>query len=199
MEFKEYDFTRNPVVQNEVFFLQSKCTACGFSILVRSVEELVEHEELHRTQCSLQMSLPNLPSMRGAALNSRILKILTLLMVIIPRPARSHANFVHVPDLADTRIRDVFDELHPDDTGDCFSLGELDIVFRPGNDGPPNVGVVLMGPRGRRIGLILLSNTPGRNYLSRKVISVAMIWAVRIPAGELSRYAGRSAGPIGSK
>ena len=25
MEFKEYDFARNPVVQNEVFFLQSKC------------------------------------------------------------------------------------------------------------------------------------------------------------------------------
>jgi hypothetical protein len=43
MEFKEYDFTRNPVVQCEVFFVQSKCTACGFSILVRSVEELVEH------------------------------------------------------------------------------------------------------------------------------------------------------------
>ena len=52
MEFKEYDFTRNPVVQNEIFFLQSKCTACGSSILVRSVEELIEHENLHRTQCS---------------------------------------------------------------------------------------------------------------------------------------------------
>ena len=52
MEIKEYDFTRNPVVQSEVFFLQSKCSACGFSILVRSVEELVEHEKLHRTQCS---------------------------------------------------------------------------------------------------------------------------------------------------
>ena len=52
MEFKEYDFTRNPVVQNEVFFLQSKCGACGFSVLVRSLEELVEHETLHRMQCS---------------------------------------------------------------------------------------------------------------------------------------------------
>jgi hypothetical protein len=52
MEYKEYDFTRNPVVQSEVFFLQSKCTACGLSIPVRSVEELVEHEKLHRTQCS---------------------------------------------------------------------------------------------------------------------------------------------------
>jgi hypothetical protein len=52
MEFEDYDFTRNPVVQNEVFFLQSKCTACGFSILVRSMEELMENEELHRRQCS---------------------------------------------------------------------------------------------------------------------------------------------------
>lgn len=52
MEFKEYDFIRNPVVQNEVFFLQSKCGACGFSVLVRSLEELIEHEKLHRTQCS---------------------------------------------------------------------------------------------------------------------------------------------------
>jgi hypothetical protein len=47
MEFKEYDFPRNPVVHSEAFFLQSKCTACGFLILVRSVEELVEHEKLH--------------------------------------------------------------------------------------------------------------------------------------------------------
>jgi len=52
MEFKECDFIRNPVVQNEVFFLQSKCGACGFSVLVRSLEELIEHEKLHRTQCS---------------------------------------------------------------------------------------------------------------------------------------------------
>ena len=52
MELREFEFTRNPVVQNEVFFLQSKCTARGSSILVRSVEELIEHEKLHRTQCS---------------------------------------------------------------------------------------------------------------------------------------------------
>ena len=49
MEFKEYDFTRNPVVQNEVFFVQSKCTACGSTILVRSIEELIEHEKLQGT------------------------------------------------------------------------------------------------------------------------------------------------------
>jgi len=51
MEFNEYDFTRNPVVQNEVFFLESKCASCGFSILARSVDELVEQEAAHRRQC----------------------------------------------------------------------------------------------------------------------------------------------------
>src|SRR6266446_4604182 len=34
------------------FFLQSKCGACGLWVLVRSLEELIEHEKLHRTQCS---------------------------------------------------------------------------------------------------------------------------------------------------
>jgi hypothetical protein len=33
MLFEEYDFTRNPIVQEEVFFLESKCVPCGFSIL----------------------------------------------------------------------------------------------------------------------------------------------------------------------
>jgi hypothetical protein len=52
MEFKDYDFIRNPVAQNQVFFLESKCALCGFSILTRSIEELIEHEKLHPTQCA---------------------------------------------------------------------------------------------------------------------------------------------------
>jgi len=73
-------------------------------------------------------------------------------MVMIPRAARSHTNFVHLPSLAGTRIHDILDELDPEDIGDCLSLGALDIVFRTGNNGAPNVGVVLTDPRGRRIG-----------------------------------------------
>jgi hypothetical protein len=57
MEFEEYDFTRNPVVQNQVFFLESKCTACGFSVLVRSIEDLAEIENSHRAQCTLANAL----------------------------------------------------------------------------------------------------------------------------------------------
>ena len=132
-------------------------------------------------------------------LNCRIVEILTLLMVIIPTPARSHASFVHVPNLADARIRDILDEPDPDDTGNCLSLGELDIVFRTGNDGPPNVGVVLTDPRGRRIGFDPLIKHAWQALPVAQGISFAMIREVRIPAGELCRYAGRSAGPTSSK
>jgi len=52
MEFEESDFIRNPVVQNEIFFLESKCVSCSLSILAQSIEELIESEELHRTQCT---------------------------------------------------------------------------------------------------------------------------------------------------
>jgi hypothetical protein len=52
MEFAEYDFIRNPVVQNEIFFLVSKCASCGFSILACSIDELAELEESHRRQCT---------------------------------------------------------------------------------------------------------------------------------------------------
>jgi hypothetical protein len=51
MAFTDYDFIRNPIVQNQVFFFESKCAFCGFSVLARCIEELVEREELHRTQC----------------------------------------------------------------------------------------------------------------------------------------------------
>ena len=63
--------------------------------------------------------------MIGGVLNCRIVKIFTLLMVIIPTPARSHANFVDVPSLAGTRIRDVLDELDPEDISDCLALAYL--------------------------------------------------------------------------
>jgi hypothetical protein len=51
MKFKDHDFIRNPIVQNQIFFLESKCAFCGLSILTPSIEELVELEKLHRTQC----------------------------------------------------------------------------------------------------------------------------------------------------
>jgi hypothetical protein len=89
--------------------------------------------------------------MRAIVLNSKVVKALTFFMLIIPSPVLSDANLVNVS-VGNTSPRNVVGELDPDDTGDCLSLGELDIVFRTDNNGPPNVGVVLTDPRGRRIG-----------------------------------------------
>ena len=52
VDFGEYDFIRNAVVQNEVFFLQSKCASCGFSFLAPSIEEVLEQEQSHRSACT---------------------------------------------------------------------------------------------------------------------------------------------------
>jgi hypothetical protein len=51
MECKAHDFIWNPVVQNQVFFIKSKCALCGFSVLTRSIEELMEREKRHRAEC----------------------------------------------------------------------------------------------------------------------------------------------------
>ena len=72
-------------------------------------------------------------------------------MLIIPSPVLCDANLVNVS-VRNTSPRKAIEELDPDDPGDCLSLGELDIVIRTDNNGPPNVGVVLTDPRGRRIG-----------------------------------------------
>jgi len=50
----------------------------------------------------------------------------------------------------DTRALQV--EGDPDEFRECFVMGELDIAFRSDNNGPPNIGVVVTDPRGRRIG-----------------------------------------------
>jgi hypothetical protein len=90
--------------------------------------------------------------MRPIVLNGRIVKMLTLFVVIIPGLALSDANLAHSSRQADTSIRELGYELDPEDNGNCVSLGALDIVFRTYNYGPPKVGVVLTDPRGRRIG-----------------------------------------------
>jgi hypothetical protein len=53
MVYDQYDFARNPIVENQVFFLQSKCIRCGSSVLAGSLEELLQEEKRHRAQCRL--------------------------------------------------------------------------------------------------------------------------------------------------
>jgi hypothetical protein len=47
---------------------------------------------------------------------------------------------------------EVQDERDPNEAEDCAALGEVDIAFLTNNSGPPTIGIVLMDPRGRRIG-----------------------------------------------
>ena len=54
MQLEEYDFTRNPIVEHQTFLLESKCVHCGFALLARSLEELLEEEKRHRSQCTLR-------------------------------------------------------------------------------------------------------------------------------------------------
>jgi hypothetical protein len=90
--------------------------------------------------------------MRPIVLNGRIVKMLTLFVVIIPRLALSDANLAHSSRQADTSIRELGYELDPEDNGNCVSLGALDIVFRTHNYGPPNVGAHEDPSIRRRIG-----------------------------------------------
>ena len=57
MEFKEYDFSRNPIVEDQVFYLESKCVRCGFAVVASSVEQLLEEEERHRRHCTFMRSV----------------------------------------------------------------------------------------------------------------------------------------------
>ena len=84
-------------------------------------------------------------------LNSNLAKVLTLLTVILPRTALSGTKPADSLNERERNIR-VIAELDPNENMDCLSMGELDIGFSTENSGPPNVGVVLTDPRGRRIG-----------------------------------------------
>jgi len=85
-------------------------------------------------------------------LNSRIVKVLTLFVLIIPRPALCDRSLADSIKDRDAGIRKVLEEVDPKDEMDCLSMGELDVVFRTDNNGAPQVGVMLTDPRGRRIG-----------------------------------------------
>lgn len=45
MVFEHYDFTRNPIVEDQEFFLESRCIRCGSKVLAPSMEELLEEEK----------------------------------------------------------------------------------------------------------------------------------------------------------
>jgi hypothetical protein len=56
MKLEEFDFARSPIVQNQTFFLESKCVHCGFTVLGASIEELLTEEKRHREECMSKRS-----------------------------------------------------------------------------------------------------------------------------------------------
>ena len=75
-------------------------------------------------------------------LNCRIVKVLTLFVVIIPRPALCDRSLVDSIKDRDAGIRKVLEEVDPKDDMDCLSMGKFDIVLRT-----DKVGVRLTDPR----------------------------------------------------
>jgi hypothetical protein len=83
---------------------------------------------------------------------STAVTIVSLLMLAIPTPVFSNVPFTHAVTTVPLSKHEIRDEPDPDDSEDCFTLGELDIAFRTNHNGPPQIGVVLTDPRGRRTG-----------------------------------------------
>jgi hypothetical protein len=57
MVCEPYDFIRNPIVANQILFFQSKCSRRDFSVLARSIEELLQEEKRHRALCRLMRAI----------------------------------------------------------------------------------------------------------------------------------------------
>jgi hypothetical protein len=57
MVYEQYDFTRNPIVEDQEFSLESKCIRCGSSVVASSLEELLQEEKRHRVQCRLMRAM----------------------------------------------------------------------------------------------------------------------------------------------
>jgi hypothetical protein len=75
-----------------------------------------------------------------------------VVVLTFSRVALSHSSLAPTFRAAVVSIREVHDESDANATADCLALGELDIMFGTDDAGPPNVGLVLTDPRGRRIG-----------------------------------------------
>jgi hypothetical protein len=88
----------------------------------------------------------------------KLLALLTVFMFTLLRPLFSNVTEAGQRKAA-MPIPQVHDEADADELADCLALGRLYIVFRSDNIGPPNVGIVLTDPQGRRFGFDPLTKT----------------------------------------
>lgn len=54
--------------------------------------------------------------------------------------------------MARSPLRQIRDEVDPTDEQSCESMGQIGITYETGNTGPPNIGLCITDPRGRKIG-----------------------------------------------
>lgn len=54
--------------------------------------------------------------------------------------------------MARSPLRQIRDEVDPTDQQSCESMGQIGISYDTGNAGPPNIGLRVTDPRGRKIG-----------------------------------------------
>ena len=54
--------------------------------------------------------------------------------------------------MARSPLRQIRDEVDPTDEQSCESMGQIGITYETGNAGPPNIGLRITDPRGRKIG-----------------------------------------------
>jgi hypothetical protein len=53
---------------------------------------------------------------------------------------------------ARAQVRTIHDEADPNDRQSCYTMGQISVKYESGELGPPNVGLRITDPRGRRIG-----------------------------------------------
>lgn len=82
---------------------------------------------------------------------ANILAVLSLVAVAVPMLAIGAS--LPSPSISPaTAMREIRDEVDPNDAQSCYSFGRLDITFSSAQNGPPKVGMVVTDPRGRHIG-----------------------------------------------
>jgi hypothetical protein len=82
--------------------------------------------------------------------------LLVSALIISVLPLRASGFFatlgVDKPFLAQTETREIRDEDDPPDEQRCYSMGQISLTYESGEIGPPNLGLRITDPRGRKIG-----------------------------------------------
>lgn len=73
---------------------------------------------------------------------------------VLPLRASDTLGALGVDQTLPTRaeMRAVHDEVDPKDQQSCYAMGQISVTYKSGEVGPPNVGLRITDPRGRKVG-----------------------------------------------